>query len=226
MSKDGLILVLDMDQTIIDSEPFFRQNPLNRSKIPEYLNMNIIHILLRAAKLRPNKVKGIFLLTNNLDKDFIAKVDTAILDLSMGSKGKYNTSESTDYISQKMPDKEYFFDDIFMLDHPKRKSKIPGGSPEVKDIHTVVEMIKTIDSTASPNIISKLFFFDDIPDHKLHDEFLNSSGGKYKQHYMTITPPYKKGITDKTNYTPILKALHKLDGKSGLRKTRKRPRFN
>ena len=117
MAKDGLILVLDMDQTIIDSDPFFRKDILDTSKIPEYLNMNIVNILLRAARLRPKKVKAIFLLTNNSDKQFVANLDSAILDLSNGSTGKYNTSESKDPNAKKMPQKPYLFDDIFTRNH-------------------------------------------------------------------------------------------------------------
>jgi hypothetical protein len=224
MAKDGLILVFDMDQTIIDSDPFFKSNPLDYSRIPEYLNMNVVNILLRAAKLRPKKVTAIFLLTNNSDKQFVAAVDSALYELSMGSRGKYNTVESMDTNSSKMPHKAYFFDDIFMLDHPKRKPTSQGIPPGIKDLHTVLEMMHTINSDEHPNIIKNLFFFDDIPNHKLHDEFLNFSSGKYKNHYITISPPYQKGKIDKTNYKPVLKALQKLDKKPAtlsLRKTRR-----
>lgn len=220
MVKDGLILVFDMDQTIIDSGPFFKNDPLDYSKIPEYMNMNVVNILLRAAKLRPKKVAAIFLLTNNSDKHFVAAVDSALYNLSMGSRGKYNTVESADSNSNKMPHKEYFFDDIFMLDHPKRKSI----NPAIKDLHTVLEMMSTINSEEHPNIIKNLFFFDDLPNHKLHDEFIDYSNGKYKNHYITITPPYKKEKVDKTNYRPVLKALQNIDKKPAtlsLRKTRR-----
>ena len=224
MAKDGLVLVFDMDQTIIDSDPFFKSNPLEYSKIPDYLNMNVVNILLRAAKLRPTKVMAIFLLTNNSDKQFVAAVDSALYKLSMGSRGKYNTVESADSNSSKMPHKEYFFDDIFMIDHPKRKQASIGVSSGVKDLHTVLEMMHTINSDEHPNIIKNLFFFDDMSNHKLHDEFIEYSGGKYKNHYITIHPPYQKGKIDKTNYRPILKALQKLDKKPAslsLRKTRR-----
>lgn len=197
----GLVLVLDMDQTIIDSEPFFRKQPLDLSKIPEYLNMNVIDILLKAAKLRPRKVKCIFLLTNNSDKEFIAKVDSAILNLSR-SVGKYNTPESKDPESKKMPQKEYFFDDIFMMNHSMRTN-----NQGTKDLHTIMEMIHTIDPRYQSNVMKNLFFFDDIPNHRLKDEFEMALGGKYSDHYITITPPYKKGLKDKTDYTPILKSL-------------------
>lgn len=218
MAKDGLILVLDMDQTIIDSGPFFRNTPLDHSKIPEYLNMNVVNIILRAAKLRPKKVKAIFLLTNNSDTQFVASVDSAILDLSRGSTGKYNTSESRDPDAKKMPQKPYFFDDIFTRNHPMRMTKVPGISHAVKDLHTVLQMIHTIDPGYHSDLMKNLFFFDDMPQHKLHDEFINSSNGKYKDHYITISPPYKRGIEDRTDYKPILKALKKLENK---RKTRK-----
>jgi len=218
MAKDGLILVLDMDQTIIDSDPFFRTPPLNASRIPEYLNMNVVNILLRAAKLRPKKVKAIFLLTNNSDTQFIASVDSAILDLSKGSVGKYNTSESRDPDAKKMPQKPYFFDDIFTINHSMRKTKIAGISHGIKDIHTVLQMIHTIDPGYHSDLMKNLFFFDDLPQHKLHEEFINSLGGKYKDHYITIRPPYKKEFEDKTDYRPILKTLAKLENK---RKTRK-----
>lgn len=221
MAKDGLILVLDMDQTIIDSDPFFKKDPLDHSKIPEYLNMNLVNILLRAARLRPKKVKAIFLLTNNSDKQFVANVDSAILDLSKGSTGKYNTSESKDPDADKMPQKPYFFDDIFTRNHPMRMTKVPGLSHAVKDLHTVLQMIHTIDPDYHSDIMKNLFFFDDISQHKLHEEFINSSNGKYKDHYITISPPYKNDVEDKTDYKPILKALKKLEKRHVTRKRSK-----
>jgi hypothetical protein len=221
MAKDGLILVLDMDQTIIDSTPFFRKDPLDSSMIPEFLNMNLVNILLRAAKLRPKKVKGIFLLTNNSDKEFVANVDSAILDLSKGLRGKYNTSESGDPDAKNMPQKPYFFDDIFTIQHSMRKTHALGVRAGIKDLHTILEMIHTIDPKYHSNLMKNLFFFDDVPTHKLHEEFINSSGGKYKSHYITITPPYNKGIEDKTDYKPILRAMSMVD-----RKTRRKQRYH
>ena len=229
MAKDGYILVLDLDQTIIDSDPFFEDRNFDHSKIPEHLNMNIVNILIRASKLRPKKIKAIFLLTNNSDKQFVANVDSAILDLS-DSRGRYNTNQSKDPDAKNMPQKPYFFDDIFTIDHSMRKTNIPGVSSGIKDLHTVLKMIHTIDPGYHYNIMEKMFFFDDSPRHKLHDEFLNTSGGKYKDHYITITPPYKKGVTDTTNYTPILKVINKLENKRNTyrrntkRNTRRRNR--
>ena len=61
----GLVLVFDLDQTILDSsDPKFFDNSLTpdvlKEMIKKNLNMNIVNLLIRASKLRPSgKVSAI-----------------------------------------------------------------------------------------------------------------------------------------------------------------------
>ena len=56
-----------------------------------------------------------------------------------------------------------------------------------------------------------VYFFDDIGTHNLRAEFNFMSEGKYKDHYIQITPPYNKHLHDKTDYRAVLHSLAALD---------------
>jgi len=210
----GLFLVFDLDQTIIDSKDnyFFKdintaeEYNLYKKKIRESLNWNVINILSRASKLRPHMVSAICLLTNNSYDVFVSAVDEVIRDIT-GSVGKYKTyTGNAD--AKTMPDKPYFFDSIMMFQHSSRKydaNKIP-----VKSILDIAHMA-TLIGIKLPNI-KDVYFFDDIGTHRLRSEFNFMSDGKYKDHYIQITPPYSNFRKDNTSYASILKGLSDLDG--------------
>ncbi len=92
----GLILVFDMDQTILDSsDPYLFERPpgpealiILKQKIKEALNWNVVNIMKRAANLRPTgEVSAICLLTNNSSHILVSAVDEVLYE-ETGSKGK------------------------------------------------------------------------------------------------------------------------------------------
>jgi hypothetical protein len=213
----GLILVFDMDQTILDSsnpelfdKPYSPQGHLYLKKIiKEGLNWNIVNILKRAAKLRPSgKVTAICLLTNNSNATLVSAVDEVLYD-ETASKGKYK-SYSTNVNDKTMPDKPYFFDSIMMRQHSSRPKTIDNNPP--KRLVDILHMLAFLGiSDPGAEAMKDIYFFDDIGSHALRAEFNFMSSGKYKDHYIQITPPYRTGINDTTDYNPILHSLANLD---------------
>lgn len=208
----GLILVFDMDQTILDSsDPYLFERPntvegrrLLKIKIKESLNWNVVNILSRASYLRPDKVSAICLLTNNSSTILVNAVDEVLREI-IGLPGRFKTNIN--------PGKEYFFDYIMMRQHPSRPVTVDNNPP--KRLIDIINMTKYLKMEGSAmDFMKDTYFFDDIPTHVLRSEFNFMYDGKYKDHYITITPPFKKDLPDKTNYDPVLLALSKLDGES------------
>ena len=213
----GLILVFDLDQTIIDSQKYFYQRPETYESINElkneiltggYLNLTIIGILKRASKLRDEdvanpkdkKVTAIFLLTNNSDPIYVAAVDSAIHELC-NSTGKYYTDANIDPDAAFMPKKPYFFDSIMMRGHSKRV-----GSDPSKSLNDVYVMLRYLEIKKRP-VLDSIYFFDDIY-HEM-DRQLNSFG--FPDHSIKISPPFDRKEKDLTNYKPVLDRLSKLE---------------
>lgn len=211
----GLVLVFDMDQTILDSsDPYLFERPntpeahvILKEKIRQGLNWNVVNIIKRASKLRPDKVSAIYLLTNNSSTILVSAVDEVLYE-ETGSKGKYKTYRGNAN-DRTMPDKPYFFDSIMMRQHSSRPKTIDNNPP--KRLVDVLNMLHFIGIKAGPDTIKDVFFFDDIGTHALRPEFNFMSDGKYKDHYIQITPPYRTDLTDRTDYNPILHALANLD---------------
>ena len=212
----GLILVFDMDQTILDSsDRYLFERPATpeahvilKEKIRQALNWNVVNIIKRAAKLRPDKVSAICLLTNNSSTILVSAVDEVLYEES-GSKGKYKTYTGNAN-DRTMPDKPYFFDSIMMRQHSSRPKTIDNNPP--KRLMDIVNMMKFLDvKDAGIETMRDIYFFDDIGSHALRGEFNFMSSGKYKDHYIQITPPYRADTDDTTDYNPILHALANLD---------------
>ena len=212
----GLILVFDMDQTILDSsDRYLFERPATpeahvilKEKIRQGLNWNVVNIMKRAAKLRPDKVSAICLLTNNSSTILVSAVDE-VLHEETGSKGKYKTYRGNAN-DRTMPDKPYFFDSIMMRQHSSRPKTIDNNPP--KRLLDIINMMKFLDvKDTGSEVMKDIYFFDDIGSHALRAEFNFMSDGKYKDHYIQITPPYRKDTDDTTDYNPILHTLANLD---------------
>jgi hypothetical protein len=170
----GLVLVFDLDQTIIDSShPIFFDPSVTpeemEKKVTQSLNDTVITILKRAAKLRPDKV-SILLLTNNSVTRFISAVDTVIGEIIKGDNpenperavGKYKTSANTDPDTDEMPVKPYFFDSIMIRQHKERKPSAVQGSP-LKGIDDVEKLLSYIGiKISSEELLASTYFFDDM----------------------------------------------------------------
>lgn len=205
-----------MDQTILDSsDPYLFDNPatpedmlLLKRRIKAAFNWNVVNIMKRAAALRPDKVSGIYMLTNNSSRSFVSAVDEALLE-EIGSKGKFRTFKP-DLESGQMPNKPYFFDYIMTRYHYSRPRDTDDSPP--KRMIDILNIMKYTGLDGNMESVKDIYFFDDIANHNLKAEFNFLSDGKYSNHYIHINPPYSKYVRDRTQYDSILRALSDLDG--------------
>ena len=182
----GLILVFDLDQTLMDTETLFRRKePPSHLKdiavrslmeridtpavsdrvIGKHINRRLIgEVLAPASELRGRGVDGIFLLTNNNSNFYVEAV------------GRYlaNTLKNTD-------GNDYFFDYIMTRNDPSKgadslsknlsniKHMLHARCPFSRRIREPVEFIDDLD------LAERLFFFDDQI-YPLHKEIFQNIG--------------------------------------------------
>ena len=219
----GLVLVFDLDQTIIDSsDPYLFNRPntpdgmrIFKSRAKYMLNFRLVNdVIKRAVKLRGlkdasgnDKLSGIFLLTNNSSKLMVSGVNSVLIDevskeTPNQAVGKYMTDLNKDPDTEGMPDQPYFFDSILMREHSGRTLGADPHNP-LKNLEDVKKMLGFIGVEMSEEELKRnTFFFDDM------DHPGMTLGGQY----IKISPPFKKWMDDDTNYTPILQRLSELDG--------------
>jgi len=90
---------------------------------------------------------------------------------------------------------------------------VPGekhNPPKTLENIEVALEVADIDVTG---LKDRVYFFDDMPDHRLREELTDPS------QYILMTPPYKEG-NDETNFGPALAALAALSMKQGGRRRR------
>jgi hypothetical protein len=189
--SDGLVLVWDVDQTL--SGQYFDPKLLTNPKIKplDYviLNPNALKVIKKAFLAKTSgRVSHIGILTNNDNEDFIRLV-------------KEKIAIETGYSD--------IFDFTITANRPN-KNIGPNGQL-IKSIATIQDKLP-----GEENLIKRVYFFDDMPDHLIRKEF----GEEFKDHYIQITPPFVFEIKDRTNWEPILTALAT---NSGGRRQRRRP---
>jgi len=221
----GIILVFDLDQTIVDTKIILRTNNNNnaiffpqtpevlerlKQEIEAALNPTILNILKQASLQRYSLVDAILLLTNNSSERYVAAVDSVLSSLC-GNYGKYQTNNinSENENAREMPKQRYFFDEIMMRNHRtrlngvnKRTAKIYGFESDLtKRLKDVQKMMEYLDveykGYSSKYYKENTYFFDDNP-HVIDSEIDNS---------IRITPPFRVGRVDRTDYSPILNRL-------------------
>lgn len=157
---------------------------LDQEPVPELDFNEKALAVLRQARASP-KVAAIVLYTNNRDLPFIARVLSQI-----GVK----------------------FDAIIDGNRPLVTDDTHGhyNPPKTLENIEVALEIAGIDATG---LKDRVYFFDDMPDHKLREELTDPS-----RQYIVMTPPYKEG-NDETNFGPALAAL--AEAKGGRRRKRR-----
>jgi hypothetical protein len=177
----GLILVFDLDQTLAHTTDLV------------YFNLNIARILNYIVKktLRGSVIDGIFLLTNNDNKDYVKLIDEN-LKINLKSTGAFRGGEG-------YPADKYFFDYIMDYTHSRRN---PDKSKSYADIKFMVDSLG-IRYTDDTELLSRTYFFDDLA-HILKDQ-MTAAG--LPDHYIQITPPFENKADDVTNYEPVKMAI-------------------
>jgi hypothetical protein len=212
----GLVLVFDMDQTLIDTSDGIKERPINDNTIPDIknaLNYKLIEEVLRPAAILRSKgeIDAIVMLTNTSKKCFAAYV-SYVLSMILDSESKYNCTEVNPTLDCSFHDTgqtitQSFFDYIMWSDPTRRKKKDPRSKEVSKDLDDVRLILKDL-SIGDDNLAERVFFFDDRSDHLMGDE-LKSEG--FENHYVKISPREKdpgfKKDGNSTNYSAPMKAL-------------------
>jgi hypothetical protein len=216
----GLVLVFDLDQTIVDSSdhslfdlPDFpeefsalKDRIINESR----LNRNIVNILKRAASLRPSgKVSAICLLTNNSDTFFVSAVDSVLKDIISaedpeGAIGRYRnpTYLRKDPESITMRDNQGYFFDVIMTRNHSSRQRVKSPPKRFQDVEKMMSYLDI------PVRLNDVYFFDDVI-HHIDNEFQRKG---LISHSIIIDPPFVRNQPDSTYYDIILRVLTKLEG--------------
>jgi hypothetical protein len=216
----GLVLVFDLDQTIVDSSDHslfdLPDTPENfralkdRIRSESRLNRNIVTILKRAALLRPSgKVSAICLLTNNSDTFFVSAVDAVLKDIISaedpeGAIGRYRNPAylKKDPESITMRDNQGYFFDVIMTRNHSSRPRVKSPPKRFQDVATMMSYLDI------PVTLNDVYFFDDVM-HDIDNE-LTSAG--LISHSIIISPPFVRNQPDSTYYDIIRRVLTKLEG--------------
>lgn len=238
----GLILVFDLDQTLIDTQSLLRpkkapsefkglvvQSLMERINTPgvsdrlidKHINHRLIEeVLAPASALRGRGVDGIFLLTNN-DSNFYVNAVCRYL---------VNNLRNTD-------GNDCFFDYIMTRNDPSRgadrlsknlsniKYMLNGVCPFSNRRRKPVEFIDDLD------LAERLFFFDDQM-YPLYDEIFQNIGlgsnrklgldlPNFSDHYILMRGTIQHDTTD---YSVVKEALARIAGPPGFEGGSKRSR--
>jgi hypothetical protein len=202
--QNGLVLVFDLDQTLIDSSGVIAEMKNNWQTIEAYiqksLNIRIVEEILRPAieLRRSGQVSAILLLTNNLLETYIDCVEYYI--------GRHLNI---------LP--ESVFDYMMRRDDPMRtpSSNPPKSLMDVENI--LVKLKKPI-----MHLERRTFMFDDSSLHVIkRDLVLNGYPGHYIQvigpeyyylpSYGCINKGFIAGQEDLTDYRIVFKAMTEVD---------------
>ena len=218
-TKPGLVLVFDLDQTLIDTEKDFNgiMSSLEdksltvqqfigaiHEKIDPLLNKRLIEEVLRpASELRKTgQVSAILMLSNNSRYSYAANVSYAIQQ-SLDNQSKFHDESNNRFY--------YFFDYIMIRTHPSRnRSQYPDNPPKsIKDVKNMLERLKL----PTENLEGRTYFFDDIGNHAIRADFKNAG---VEDHYIYIargnpsnpkSSGFSAGFPDNTEYGPVERAL-------------------
>lgn len=205
----GLVLVFDLDQTIIDSNGLSlsknqgKENIWNR--IGSHLNTKIINEVLKPAlELRvERKVDAIFLLSNNSGKEYVVNV-IHYLALILG------VDEPFDYV---------------MIRQHSSRPQSDNPPKRLEDVKFMMDNTVIPIPYSDDTLANRVYFFDDNTSHEIRKEI-------EPDHYIEIQGPdvdpagrnmgFIAGKPDFSDYREITRVLKSLLTRGGSRKkTRK-----
>lgn len=219
----GIVLVFDLDQTIIDSSAInfpisVYETVRTLNYRPFLLNERLMNtVIFPAAALRESyKVSAILMLTNNSSADFIAGVSKHIFNdiiqkfnrvgipITTITKGMYGETEAGKAGKDltRLPAMDYFFDYIMTRTSEGRTGD--SGNP-VKRLEDVAFMLEKL-GKSTKDLESRVFMFDDKSDHVIAKQ-LNPSNNyiviKSKNKTSGLNVPFEVGLEEITDYNPI-----------------------
>ena len=215
----GLILVFDLDQTLIDStdmgwllaEEMRKPNSdFDTDRIiSKKINMTLINnVLIPAVKLRAmgRGVDAIILLTNNSDREYVALI-CLYLSRLVQSVGRFSSIRNSPMGDSEYPNADTVFDYVMVRQHPSRE-QIYNPPKSLIDIEYMINAIG-LAYKGHGDIAKRTFFFDDNENHVIRKQ-LDMYG--YPGHYVLMRGPnyvnnvnqgYIAGKPDLTDYAYI-----------------------
>ena len=193
----GLVLVFDLDLTLVDTEKVFeiasKKDEINSDELYKHLNIRLIEEVLKpAVDLKGSSVSAILLLSNNNLEEYVNFICESISRI-LGTQ-------------------------VFDLIVTRRGTElVPRAEPEEnppKRLVDVERMLKSLGKDSS-NLEERVYFFDDL-DHEIKKEIIP---GHYYRIHNWLTKDHLN------NYAPVKKAMMpplNLSSVKGGKRTRKK----
>lgn len=173
-----MVLVFDLDQTLVDTDTVFRiaseKGTIDSDELNAHLNIRLIEEVLKpAVQLKGQTVSAIILLSNNNDNTYVNFICGSISRI-LGVTAAFDS----------------------IVTRNGTKNVVRSGENPPKRLIDVETILKSIEKDSS-NLAGRVYFFDDLH-HEIEKELTNAP------QYCLI----KKWLpNDENNYTSVKKAM-------------------
>jgi hypothetical protein len=216
----GLFLVFDVDGTLgpVDGEP--EQGPgiglsLGKASIP--INPKILEVIREGVAGRGKTVDALFILSNNSDTGYMARIEARIKELLGTSEPVFDDIMARGDYRRDIRYEDFFIEEGLPVHNPRKS---------LADVATMIETLnlkrrlsavwqKPQKPVSTRGLARRVYFFDDLI-HYMKDEIPADQ-------YIHITPSYtgSRGYKDRTRYFSLLAKIRGIKGVKG-RITRKK----
>lgn len=204
-----IVLVFDMDQTLIDTNKDNKAAMSYHTKIPSLVNTRLLEEIISPAVRLRNQGRNIaiLVLTNNGDDAYInavmSEINNRISDLHIRSnlQVRDNIKNFNQYLKEEA---RPVFDAFMTANTPGRDAK-----RFVKDLEDVESMLQTARIPYDiEQLVRTTYMFDDMPDHVIKSQIPS-------ENYFYIVSKKGEGFTvdggDATDYSKIKGVLESLN---------------
>ena len=206
-----IVLVFDMDQTLIDTNKDNNAAMSDHKKIPSLLNTRLLEEVISPAVRLRNQGRNIaiLVLTNNGDEGYIqavmSEINNRISDLHIRSnlQVRDNIKNFNQYLKEKEEEARPVFDAFMTANTPGRDAK-----RFVKDLEDVKLMLTNAGLRYNPRQLElNTYMFDDRLDHEIKRQIP-------PENYFYVVSKRGEGFTvdsgDATDYSVIKSRLESL----------------
>jgi hypothetical protein len=218
----GLILVFDVDGTIgpVDGEPGQGQGR-GQGRAPIPINPKILEVIREAVAGRGKTVDALFILSNNSDTGYMARIEARIQELLGFAEPVFDDIMARGDFRRDIYREDFFLEDGLPVHNPRKT---------LADVATMIDSMNVKrrlgaatwlwqhpqqKPVSTRSLARRIYFFDDLI-HYMKDEIPADQ-------YIHITPSYtgSRGYKDKTRYFSLLEKIRGIKGVKG-RTTRKK----
>lgn len=211
----GLFLVFDVDGTLgpVDGEP--EQGPgiglsLGKASIP--INPKILEVIREGVAGRGKTVDALFILSNNSDTGYMARIEARIKELLGTSEPVFDDIMARGDYRRDIRYEDFFIEEGLPVHNPRKS---------LADVATMIETLnlkrrlatatwqKPQKPVSTRGLARRVYFFDDLI-HYMKDEIPADQ-------YIHITPSYtgSRGYKDRTRYFSLLARIRGIKGVKG-----------